>query len=458
MTPGPPRDDAARIWRAALAAVTPGALVGALPADAIPVGNVGRIAVVGAGKAAAGMAAVVAARLAGDGVDPQRVTGLVSVPDGLGAWCGGIEIRATRPLGCNEPTAAVVTATEQILDLVGALAPDDLAIAVITGGGSALLEAPSEGIALAESVGVARELSRAGAGIGPLNTVRRALSRVKAGGLARSCRAGRMVVLVLSDVIGDPLDLIASGPCMPAPPDPAAARAVLEQFRIAAATAPAIRARLAGAVGPAAVPRPTGPDWTTPLGCHVSHRVVGNNATAVAAARAAAQDLGYRIAVDAPRPPAADEPAEEAGHRLLGIGHALLTASRREGAALAWIEGGEATVRVPDHHGEGGRNQQTVLAALERALAPEPDGSGGQWPEGLVIASLGTDGEDGPTAAAGGVVDAAVARRLAGAHGAVAAALSRCDAGPLLSRGGGLIVTGPTGTNVADLRVVLARL
>jgi hydroxypyruvate reductase len=457
MTPASPRDDAARIWRAALSAVTPEALVGALPADAIPVGPGGRITVVGAGKAAAGMAAAVAARLTGDGVDPRHVIGLVSVPDGLGTWCGGIEIRATRPTGCNEPTAAVVTATEQMLDLVGALAPDDLAIAVVTGGGSALLEAPAEGIALAESVAVARGLSRAGAGIGPLNTVRRALSRVKAGGLARSCRAGKMVVLVLSDVIGDPLDLIASGPCMPAPPDPAAARAVLEQFRFAAATAPAIRARLAGEADPPPATGPIAHDWTTPLGCHVTHRVVGNNATAVAAARAAARDLGYRIAVDAPRPPAADEPAEEVGRRLLEIGHTLLTASRRQGAALAWIEGGEATVRVPDHHGEGGRNQQTVLAALERALAPEPHGFGGRWPEGLVIASLGTDGEDGPTAAAGGVADAAVARRLAGAHRTVSTALARCDAGPLLSRGGGLIVTGPTGTNVADLRVVLAR-
>jgi hydroxypyruvate reductase len=381
----------------------------------------------------------------------------VSVPEGCGRRLECVEVRATRPAGVNLPTPAVVRATEEIVRLVSSLAPRDVAIAVITGGGSALLEAPAEGIVLAESVAVAGELSRAGAGIGPLNTVRRALSRVKAGGLARSCRAGRMVVLVLSDVIGDPLDLIASGPCMPAPPDPAAAGAVLEQFRIAAAAAPAIRARLAGAAGPAAVPRPIGPDWTTPLGCRVSHHVVGNNATAVAAARAAARDLGYRIAVDAPRAPAADEPAEAVGHRLLGIGRDLVTASRREEAALAWIEGGEATVRVPDHHGEGGRNQQTVLAALDRALAQEPHGSVGQWPEGLLIASLGTDGEDGPTAAAGGVVDAAVARRLAGAHGAVATALSRCDAGPLLSRGGGLIVTGPTGTNVADVRIVLAR-
>lgn len=486
MTPSAPspRLDLERIWTAALAAVEPRRLVAALPDGVIAPSARGRIAVVGGGKAAAGIALGIADRLRRDAVAPERICGLVSVPEGVpdeapttarGAPpragqrrtgptsmppahrrpAPGIEIRATRPAAANQPTAAVVAATAEMLHLLATLGRDDLAIAVITGGGSALLEQPAEGLELSDVVAVTDALSRAGAGIEALNTVRRAVSRVKAGGLARACGAGRMVVLVLSDVAGDPLDFIASGPCMPTGADPAAARAVLEHFAVGAEIAPRLSAHLARA---AAVPgaERAGPDWTTPGGCHVSHVIVGHNATAVAAARAAAEDLGYRLLppVEPGEPNAA---AEAIGIRLARAGGELARQVAHDGRPRGAIEGGEATVRVPGDHGRGGRNQQTVLAALAFAAAPGPTDTAPGWPPGMALASLGTDGEDGPTDAAGALADAEVAALAAADPVAVRRALSRCDAYPLLARCGGLIRTGPTGTNVADLRIVLAR-
>ena len=127
-------------------------------------------------------------------------------------------------------------------------------------------------------------------------------------------------------------------------------------------------------------------------------------------------------------------------------------AAAADGRPRAIIEGGEAVVRLPADHGSGGRNQQTVAAALADRLV-----SGGAWPPGLLVASLGTDGEDGPTTAAGGLADAGVADRTQALGFDVASAVARCDALPLLGATGGLVVTGPTGTNVADVRIVLAR-
>ena len=449
------RGQAERIWQAAIDSVDPRRLIESLDPDDLGVPPIGRVIVVGAGKAAGAMAAGLWARLAAAGVPSARVSGLVSVPEGHRVAAGPIEIRATRPPGVNFPTPAVVTATGEMLGLVASAGGDDVVVALVTGGGSALLAAPAAGTDLEEKIAVSRFLSAAGAGIGELNTVRRAASLVKAGGLARACRAGKMRVLVLSDVVGDPLDLIASGPCMPTPADPAAALALLDRYgAIRARVAPHLVEALSRAADPA--PRgahaPSGPDWTTPLGCRVSHRLVGSNATAVDAAAAAARALGYEVAVRHADPSlaAADTEAGAVGRRLASEIAALAARAREEARCLAVVEGGEATVRVPDDHGRGGRNQQTVLAALD---ACGPAG----WPAGAVLASIGTDGEDGPTDAAGGIVDGDVARCVLADRARLATALSRCDALPLLDACGGSVRTGPTGTNVADLRLILAR-
>jgi len=400
--------DAARIWSAAIAAVDPETLVAGL---ALPLDAVDRIVVVGGGKAAAGMAAGVEALLGGDGLLRHRVTGLVSVPEGCGRRLDRIEVRETRPIAANLPTPAVVVATEEMLAAISQLGPRDLVIAVITGGGSALLAAPRPGITLEEKIAVTKQLSAAGASIAKLNAARREMSRVKGGGLARASGAGRLIAVVLSDVIGDDLDVIASGPCMPLEPG-------------------------------------TDGSWTTPSGCRVEHRIVGSNATAVAAASAAARSLGYEIVpTRVPR----EASAEATGRALAAEAVRLAEQSRRDGSPRAIVSGGEATVVVPAEHGRGGRNQQTVLAAIDAILR-----DGGSWPEGLVIASVGTDGEDGPTDAAGAFADARVVRAIAASSLDIGLGLARCDAYPLFDAAGGLIRTGPTGTNVADLRIVLA--
>ena len=403
------RQDAEAIWSAAIRAVAPERLVaGQATALRAAVAAADRVVVVGGGKAAAGLAAGIVAALGPDLLATHDVRGLVSVPVGCGRTLGPIEIRETRPQGMNLPTPEVVAATLEMLGLVAALGPRDLVLAVITGGGSALLAAPREGISLEEKIATTRRLSEAGADIATLNAARREMSLVKGGGLARACNAGRLLALVLSDVIASDLAVIASGPCHDA-------------------------AAVAGS-------------WTTPRGCRVAEVIVGSNATAVDAAAAAAWDLGYEVAIDV----AIDgEPAEDVGRRLALRGLERLREATRDGRPRAVIAGGEAVVRVPQDHGLGGRNQQTALAALAEVCS-----LAGEWPAGLVVASLGTDGEDGPTDAAGGIIDADVAGAIGAA--ALTAALARCDAYPALAASGGLVHTGPTGTNVADVRIVLA--
>jgi glycerate 2-kinase len=411
------RADAARIRAAALAAVDPARLVTHRLAepDALDLAGVDRIVVVGAGKAAAGMAAGVEAALGPRRLARHRVSGLVSVPSGGTRPLALIEARETRPAGANLPTPAVEAATREMLATLGALGPRDLAVVVLTGGGSALLAAPRDGCTLDEKIALTKQLAAAGADITTLNAARRRLSAVKGGGLARACRAGRLLAIVLSDVIGDDLEVIASGPCMPG--------------------------------GPTATPGA----WTTPAGCSVRHLLVGSNATAVEAAAKAAQSLGYDVhcrhaVLHSPTQAAADD----VGRRLAHEARALATEVGRDGRPRAVVEGGESTVTLPADHGRGGRNQQTILAAIAAIR------SGGDWPAGVLVESLGTDGEDGPTDAAGALADADVAAAIARAGPDLETALARRDASPVLARAGGLVITGPTGTNVADVRLILA--
>ena len=438
------RDDAEAIWTAAMRAVQPERLVAArlsLEGDGrqlchdghaldppLRLDDVDRIVVVGAGKAAAGMAAAMERLLGPEGLARHRVTGLVSVPAGCGRRLAAIEVRETRPAKANLPTPAVVQATREIMTTISQLRSRDLAIALITGGGSALLAAPKEGISLDEKIAVTRRLSESGADIATLNAARRQLSVVKGGGLARACTAGNLLVLVLSDVIGDDLDVIASGPCMPLEP-----------------SSPPGTSTTPGTSSPPGT-------WTTPGGCHVRHVIVGDNGTTAAAAAAAARQRRYTVVQSVADDGQQEASAEAVGARLATDAVAILAAARRDGRPRALIVGGEATVTVPADHGLGGRNQQTVLAAIDAV-----NQTGVPWPTGLLIASVGTDGEDGPTDAAGGYADAAVVAEITRLDLDVPKALARCDAYPLLAAAGGLIRTGPTGTNVADIRIVLAR-
>ena len=439
------RADAEAIWTAAMRAVEPERLVAdrlslegidqQLLHDGRPLDPpvhfdaVERVVVVGAGKAAAGLAAGLERLLGPERLARHGVRGLVSVPAGCGRPLAAVEVRETRPAAANLPTPAVVQATHEMLDDLSNLGPRDLVIAVITGGGSALLAAPREGISLDEKIAVTRRLSESGADIATLNAARRRLSLVKGGGLANACTAGRMLVVVLSDVIGDDLQVIASAPCMPPVSCISAASRMPAEQQAADGT------------------------WTTPSGCRVSHLLLGTNATAVAAAANEARRRGYLVQkCEAVASVAADNTAESVGQHLAGEASALHAAVALDGRARAIITGGEATVVVPADHGLGGRNQQTMLAVVDQLQQEMP-----AWPQGLLIASVGTDGEDGPTDAAGGLADAEVIAAICEGRLDVPRALARCDAHPLLDAAGGLIRTGPTGTNVADLRIVLAR-
>lgn len=447
------RRDALRIWQAGVDAVRsdklvrnvlrvegPRLVLGRESAEeiAIPLDSVRRIAVVGAGKAGAGMAAAVEEVLGPRLLDEKQVAGWVNVPEDCVRPLERIHLHAARPPGVNEPTEEGAAGSREILRLVESLAPDDLCLCLISGGGSALMPAPAEGITLADKLAVTRHLSAAGANIEQLNAVRKQLSRIKGGGLARACRAGRLVALIISDVLGDPLDVIASGPTVQDPSTPQAALAVLEKFHAREAGIPSrVFDLLAGRER-----RPPDTPGDRPA-CRVTNLVIGNNAAAADAAGQEAVRLGYSPAIQCAA--RSEGPAEEVGTHLAGM--ALAMRAGRGPDCL--ITGGEPVVKLaePSRRGLGGRNQQLVLAALERLA---PDGAAG-----IAILSGGTDGEDGPTDAAGAVLDAQIIRTAKergldwGDH------LARNDAYRFFDSLGALIKTGPTQTNVCDLRVVV---
>ena len=311
------RDDALRIWQAGLEAVRSERLtkqavrvvgncllVG--DEESIDLKPIGRIAVVGAGKAGAGMAEALEAALGPKWIADKCLSGCVNVPADCMRPLERIHLHAARPPGHNEPTAEGVAGAEQILRLVGSLSAPDLCIALISGGGSALLPAPVEGISLDDKLTVTRYLSAAGADIQQLNTVRKQLSRIKGGGLARACRAGRLIALIISDVPGDPLDVIASGLTVEDCSIPQEALVVLEKFDPDRAAIPLTVYDYLSREALTPHPRPLShkgrgvkedASGAMNVACRVTNVVIGNNATAVDAAGAEAERLGYSHAM-----------------------------------------------------------------------------------------------------------------------------------------------------------------
>jgi hydroxypyruvate reductase len=402
--------------------------------EAIDLRGVGRIAVVGAGKAGAGMAAAVEEVLGSGLLEAKRVTGWVNVPENCVRPLARIRLHGARPAGVNEPTSAGAQGSREILRLVDSLGPEDLCLCLISGGGSALMPAPAEGITLEDKLAVTRFLSAAGADIEQLNTVRKQLSRIKGGGLARACRAGRLVTLIISDVPGDPLEVIASGPTIE---DSSTSEAALEVLRRFGAREAGIPSQVFEYL------ESKRREARQPPACRVTTLVIGNNATAVDAAGLEAARLGYSPAMTSARQ--SEGPAEEVGRHLADMALRM----RSTAGPDCLISGGEPVVRLapPQRRGLGGRNQQLALAALPRLAAAGP--------QGIALISGGTDGEDGPTDAAGAVVDAAVieAARQRGLD--AADYLARNDAYHFFEPLGALIKTGPTDTNVCDVRVVV---
>ena len=454
-------DDAIAIWQAGVDAVDSEQLVArqlTLHDGLLTCGNVslnlndvGRIFVVGAGKAGAGMAAGVEAALGAALLDDKNVTGWVNVPDNCVRALSRIHLHPARPAARNEPTSAGVAGAQRIYELVRGAEANDLVICLLSGGGSALLPMPAAGITWQDKLAVTRFLSAAGADIRQLNTVRKQLSAIKGGGLARACRAGHLLTLIISDVIGDPLDVIESGPTVPNPTTAQDALDVLGSFGDDRSEIPQpVHHHLSRQASLSSV------DDNTPLStsCVIDNIVLGNNDTAVAAAADEATRRGYHV--ERLETQHDEGMAEEVGRRLLDYARKLNPTS-----PICILSGGEPTVRLVDEvqRGRGGRNQQLVLSVVAAAYrsAAEVATLANPWWQGMTLLSGGTDGEDGPTDAAGAMMTEAIVRAALSQNLDPQPYLERNDAYSFFQQLDALLITGPTHTNVCDVRVMIVK-
>jgi hydroxypyruvate reductase/glycerate 2-kinase len=391
--------------------------------------------VVGAGKAGAAMSAGVEAALP-DGL--ARIEGIVNVPADAVRPLQRIRLHAARPAGRNFPTPEGVAGTRAILEVIRSAGPEDVALCLLSGGGSALLPAPVDGVTLQDKQQVTQLLHACGATINEMNCVRKHLSEVKGGRLAEVFEGRALFSLIISDVIGDPLDVIASGPTAPDPTTFADALAVLSKYQLRERTAPSILRYLErGAAGQA-------PETPKRLLPSVHNLIIGNNARALTAAQSKAEALGYRV-LNLGSFIAGETQATATV--LAGIVRSMVTDSRPMAPLVCVLSGGETTVTLAQGHGLGGRNQEFVLAFLT-ALGEE-------GVRRVIMLSGGTDGEDGPTDAAGAIADENTLLRAHAAQLAPNEYLQRHDAYHFFEATGDLIKTGLTETNVMDVHVLL---
>jgi glycerate 2-kinase len=388
-----------------------------------------RVLVIGGGKAAAPMAQAVEAILG------ERIAaGWVNVKAGYTAPTRRITVHEA---GHPVPDAAGIAGTRAMVDLLRGTSVDDLVLCLISGGGSALMTLPVEGVTLEDMQALTGSLLRCGAPIQAINAVRKHLSQVKGGQLARRAHPAAVVALILSDVVGSPLDVIASGPTVPDTTSFGDAIQVIEQYGIEDEVPEAIRCHLARGAAGELQDTPKAGD---PALERVQNVIVADNARAAQAAVERAQALGFNALLLSTY---VEGEAREVAKVLAALAKEIAATGRPVPRPACLVLGGETTVTVRGG-GTGGRNQELALAA---AL-------GIQGMPSTVIASLATDGSDGPTDAAGGLVDGSTVARGQAAGLSALAALADNDAYPYLDRVGDLLVTGPTNTNVNDLMTV----
>jgi hydroxypyruvate reductase len=392
-----------------------------------------QVRLVGAGKAAVPMARAAAALL-GKRLGPGVVVTKYGHLDGSPFPPGVKAIEAGHPV----PDDAGLEAVAEIEALLGGLNEEDVVLALFSGGASALLPDPAPGITLADLQATTGALLRSGAPIGEVNAVRKHLSRLKGGQLARLAHPAAVATLILSDVVGDPLDVIASGPTAPDPTTFADAWGILERRGLLATVPPAVRRRLRDGVE-GQLPDTPGPG--DPAFARVLNVLVGSNRLAAEAAVSAAQRLGYQALLLSTF---VEGEAREVAKLAVSLAKEILASNGPVRTPACLVLGGETTVTVRGG-GRGGRNQEIALAA---ALALEGI-------EGASILALATDGTDGPTDAAGGIADGGTSSAIRAAGIDPAAALRENDSYPALEAGRALLRTGPTGTNVNDLLVIL---
>lgn len=434
------RRNAEEIFRAALNAADPGACVRrslVLSGEKLTVGGeeydlreVDRVLVVGAGKATAAMAK------AAEEILYDRITrGTINTKYGHKLPLDRIEI-----VECGHPIPdeAGVRGAAKVLDFSADADERTLVLCLMSGGGSALLPAPAEGLTLAEKQETTRLLLECGATINEINAIRKHLSRVKGGHLARAVYPARMATLLLSDVIGDPLDVIASGPTVPDESTFGECLRIVEKYALEDRIPSAVKMRLSeGAAG--AIPE------TPKRGDEIFERcrsvVVGGNRLAVEAARREAIERGYHTLVLTTR---LEGETREVAKVYAALAKEIVTNGDPLPRPACVVSGGEPTVTIRGK-GKGGRNQEFALAG-----AIEIQG----WDD-IVLFSAGTDGTDGPTDAAGAIADGETVAR-GGALGLSASEyLNDNDSYTFFRALDDLVITGPTGTNVMDVQLVM---
>ena len=418
------RRDARRILKAALRAADPSEAVKAALTRRRGLDRYERIFVVGAGKATGTMARC-AERVLG-----KRITaGSINVKDGDPVKLRRIEVHpASHPI----PDERGVAGAKRIAEICAGAGERDLVVCLMSGGASALTPYPVEPVTLAEKQETTRLLLHCGANIHEINAVRKHLSGFKGGRLAQIAAPAHVLTLIVSDVVGDNLDVIGSGPTAPDSATFETALAVLDKYGLRERAPESVRNRFEA--GRDETPKPGDPVFD-----HVENIIIGSNQKSLDAAAQEAKALGYRTLVLSS--------TIEGETRDIARMHAAIARQIREHGQpvrppACVVSGGETTVTLRGG-GRGGRNQEFALAAAID-IAGLRD---------VLILSAGTDGSDGPTDAAGAMADGETVER---SQGTAAETLSNHDSYPFFERLGDLIVTGPTGTNVMDIHLILA--
>ncbi len=418
------RQHALEIFQAGLAAADPAGAV-ALHID-IQQERYRRIFVIGAGKAGASMA-----RAVEDCLGSRIAGGLINVKDGHTADLRYVELNEC---GHPIPDQRGVDGARRIAEIVRQAGAGDLVLCLISGGASALMPLPAPGITLEDKQETTRQLLACGATIHEINAVRKHLSAIKGGQLALMAQPAHVIALLLSDVIGDDLSVIGSGPTAPDESTFAGALAVLDRYGLRAGVPAQVRERLeAGQRGDV-------PETPKQLQ-NVSNVIAGSNRLAIDAAERHAAQLGYRTLVLSTT---IQGETRDIAQMHAAIACEIVSSGRPVPPPACILSGGETTVTLRGK-GSGGRNQEFALAAVPPLAGCAP----------AILLSAGTDGTDGPTDAAGAIADSTTAARAAALELDPAQFLADNDSYHFFERLGDLVITGPTGTNVMDLHIVL---
>lgn len=392
--------------------------------------NYRRLSIVGAGKASARMASAVV-KILGSSLSG----GIVIVKYGHSVGLNKVRIAEA---GHPVPDQAGTNATREIIAALSRATEDDLILCLLSGGGSALLSCPAENISLQDKQTMTRLLLDCGAKIHEINSIRKHISQVKGGRLAKLAYPATIVSLILSDVVGDPIESIASGPTAPDGSAFSDCWRIIEQYGLTGRIPTSVRDFLQRGVqgSVAETPKPGDPIFEK-----VQNVIIGNNRTALLAAKERAEELGFNTLILSGF---IEGEAREAAIFHAAIAKEILSTDNPVRRPACVISGGETTVTIRGD-GLGGRNQEFALAA-----AVDIEGA-----DGAVVLSAGTDGTDGPTDAAGAIIDGKTVQRGKSQGLDASAYLRRNDSYHFLQATDDLLITGPTFTNVMDLRLVL---